>query len=89
LIKNAKNKKLNFEEYTEEDERGGMSQSNTLNMKDGPKKINNIYFSPSYRVLNPNEKSNILITIDCYKPETILEHLEIMVENCKWYFIDL
>lgn len=45
------------------------------------KRDNSIYFTPAYRELKPYEKTNILITIDCLKPEIIAEHLQIVIES--------
>jgi len=82
LIKNTKNKILNFETVNISDatlfldtgktSKAKLSRCNSLLSKNA-----NILISPEYRKLQPFEKISILISLNTMQPETIEEFLEI------------
>lgn len=45
------------------------------------KKGNFVSYSPVYQVVPPNQKAEILITLECKEEEIINDILEILVEN--------
>lgn len=44
-------------------------------------KGNYVSFSPLYQVVPPNQKAEILITLECFEEEVLNDIIEILVKN--------
>lgn len=50
---------------------------------------NKITFDPDFQIIPPNQKAEVLITLDCLNEEKIFEILELMVQNGEAQFVNL
>lgn len=90
LIKSSKNKKLNFATAILP---GNNNAESSVSLKVGhpvvTSKGNKIGFDTFYQTLQPFSKCTVELTVDCITEETVIEEIEVMIQDSNSLFVQV